>query len=221
MAVAEPVPGLPGAFWAVAPIGEHPDPSALTPAERTAYGDLKSDRRRREWLAGRQAGRIAARAVGAGAASILRGPEGGPVLVGPGEGRVDLALTHGEAYAAAVALPRGGAYPHVGIDWVDARDGPRLARLAPRVLDPDEAARCAGRDLWLRAAWGAKEAVAKATRTGMFAFGLGAVRLTHLDEASGRIDVSLPGAWVRLMSSGEAVVVVAAVTDAAFRAARR
>lgn len=231
--VASPVPDLPGAFWAVVPLPEVPDPSPLTPAERTLFESFHTDRRRSEWLAGRLAARSALRAVGGGACSILRGPEGGPRLEGPGHEGVEVAITHGEGQAAAIATRKDAPWPFVGIDWVDARDAARIRRIAGRVLSPAEKALAEDRDLALQLAWGAREAVAKATRTGMFVYALAHVCLVAFDEQTGIAEVSTLGpseargedpAGVRVRFralEGGPLVVVAGVSSAARTEARR
>lgn len=217
---AHPVPELPGAWCAVTSFSE-PDAGLLTAGERALFEQLPGPRRQREWFAGRLAARAALRAVGAGAASILRDERGAPVLEGPHAGHASVALTHGKGFAAAIAVGKDAPYPHVGIDWVDASDRARLARLDPRVLKPPERALVA-RDARTRlVCWGAREATTKATRTGMFAFGLSMVWLTEIDPALVRPVLNLSGTrvTVRWQPDGAALVMLG-LDPASFKAAQ-
>lgn len=214
--LAAPVPGFPGAAWAVTEIADR-SPAFLSSAERTLFATMDAPKRQREWLAGRAAARSALRAVGGGGASVLREPEGAPRLQGPGADRLEVAITHGRDHAAAVAAPISGAYPFLGIDWVDVEDQVRLKRIAHRVLSPDEQRRCAEDPVALQIAWGAREAVAKATRTGMFAFALHGVRLAAVDRSEGWAELDLPGTLARFWVRPEGSVIVVAAVSAATR----
>lgn len=218
VSLAEPAPGMPGAHWSRVAIEDLIDPSFLTREERALFDTLTTDKRRREWLAGRRAARAVLRAVGAGACSVLRNDEGAPRVVGPGGEAVDLAITHGQGQAAALACRRDGPFPHVGIDWVDARDLPRLKRVVGRITDPTEKALCEGSNLALQVAWGAREAITKATRTGMFMFALSRVHLVGI-APDGRAKVDLEGAEVGYLKNPDGSVVVLARVSAACRAA--
>ena len=217
---AHPIPELPGAWYAVAPFSK-PETALLTPAERALFEQLRGTRRPLEWFAGRLAARAALRAVGAGAASVLRDARGAPVLEGPHAEHARLAITHGRAFGAAIAVTKGVPHPHVGVDWVDASDQPRLARLAARVLKPSEQDLVA-RDARIRLiCWGVREAAAKATRTGMFAFGLSKVWVTGVDVDLRQPVINLPGArvTVRWQPDGAALVMLGLTADA-FETAR-
>lgn len=216
--LAEPLPDLPGAFWCLLDFEQVPGTDFLTPAERRLHDLLGTESRRLEWRAGRGAARSVTRALGAGACSVLRGPEGAPRLEGPGATDVEVAITHGHAHAAAVGATTRGPYPHLGIDWVDARDVARIRRIAHRVLKPDEAELCANRDDALKVAWGAREALTKATRTGMFAFGLSKIWLTAIDLPAGTASVNLDGAVVRFAPAADGALVVFASITADARA---
>jgi 4'-phosphopantetheinyl transferase EntD len=192
--LAEPAPGLPGAFFAAVPLAPEVDPTLLTPQERSLFEQLPgAGHRRREWAAGRLAGRAALRASGAGAASILRDDNGAPRLVGPHADEVHLAITHGKRLAAAIATRRDGPWPTVGIDLVDAEDQARIERIAERFLKPCEHGLIAAEARAAMIVWGAREAVAKATRTGMFLFALSAVWVESIETETGRISVNVPG----------------------------
>jgi 4'-phosphopantetheinyl transferase EntD len=183
------------------------DPASLTPSEAELFSMLTTDKRRREWLAGRLAAKEALRAIGI-VGSILRDPEGRPIT-----GGAYVAITHGDTIAAAAAsLDR-----HVGIDLLDPHDQSRLERIAQRVMrGPEpELARAHPQD-GLRLIWGTREAIAKATHTGMFAFALTKAHATAIDRGSRRITTNRAGievSWVDL-PTGE-ILVVASATDAA------
>ena len=216
------MPDFSGAALAHVPIPPAPDPEALTPAERRLLSTLGTDQRRREWFAGRMAGRAALRALGGGHLSILRDRSGAPRLEGIRAERWDVALTHGRGHAAAIATTAGGPFPHLGLDWVDAEDAARVARIAPRVLDDAERRLCGDDPKALMVAWGVREAIAKAARTGMFVHALSGVRVRALDLSAGRAEVEPPGATVRILDGAAgALVVIAALTPAARAAARR
>lgn len=208
------VPGLPDASWAVAPILGRPDPSFLTEKEHRLYAGFEAERRRREWLAGRRAAHAALEALGIKGASVLRNEAGAPVVEDT-EG-VEIALTHGHGHAAAIACATADTvWPCVGIDWVDARDVDRIRRIAPRVLTDEERALCRDRGLGLQLAWGAREAIAKATRTGMFMYALSGVKLVGFDD-HGQAEVNVEGAVVRYLPAPDGgLVVVAGITRAA------
>src|SRR5688500_2823953 len=104
---------LPGVAIAVI---RHPDPidrELLTEAERAIFESLTTDKRRREWFAGRLAARAALRSLGLPHASVLRDPEGRPITDG-----AYVAITHGDSIAAAAA----SLDLHVGIDVIDPQD---------------------------------------------------------------------------------------------------
>jgi len=73
----------------------------------------------------------------------------------------------------------------------------------------------------LRLIWGTREAIAKATHTGMFIFGLTKAHATGIDRGSRRISTNRPGIEVvwREMEGGE-LLVIAGASDAAVAAAR-
>src|SRR5688572_30964233 len=204
---------LPGVAIAVI---RHPDPidrELLTEAERAIFESLTTDKRRREWFAGRIAAHRALASVGLRDASVLRDPEGRPIADG-----AYVAITHGESIAAAAA----SIELHVGIDVIDPEDQPRLERIAHRVLrGPEPELAIQHPQDGLRLIWGTREAIAKATHTGMFAFALTKAHATAIDRSSRRISTNRPGidvCWADL-PSGE-VLVVACATDAAVMSAR-
>lgn len=208
--LAQPVPGHPGASWAVLPIPETPNLERLTTAERALFEQLSTDKRRREWWAGRAAARSALRAVGAGACSVLRHESGAPRLEGPGAERVSIAITHGKGFAAAIAAPLEGSHPHVGIDWVDASDAARIGKVAHRVLDATEQALCGDAPMALMLAWGAREATAKAAQTGMFVHALTGVHLRAIDPEAGTAQVDDPGVRIGFWPRDDGALVVCA-----------
>lgn len=213
--IASQVPGLPGAAWATARIDEELDLSFLHEQEHQLFLTLKTPHRQREWLAGRKAARAALRAVGAGATSVIRNQEGAPKLVGPHAERVDVAITHGASHAAAIATQKLADWPYVGIDWVDERDTDRIRRLSRRVLTLNERILCQDKDIPLRLAWGSKEVIAKATRTGMFMYALTHVQLESFDVSNGAATINIPGTLIRfMMAPNRGLVVVGGVSNA-------
>jgi enterobactin synthetase component D len=201
---------LPKAVLAETPISASFDPSTLLPEERSIFDALSTPRRRAEWLAGRAAARAALAALGASGLAVGADPRGAPILIGPRAEAFSVAITHGEEDAAAIASPLAAPWPHVGLDWVDARDAARIQRLEGRVFHPGETAPRRD-DLARRVGWGAKEALAKATSTGMFAFGLSAVRILEI-EPGGLVRTNLSGASVGFEPRADAVLVFAGVT---------
>ncbi len=216
---ADRVPEIEGAFVAVTDVVPA-DPSFLYPAERLLYEALPNPTRQVEWLAGRRAARGALRAVGAGAAQVLRDDLGAPRLVGPHAQGAEIALTHGKHHAAAIATRTDSPWPHVGIDWIDADDEKRVRRIAHRVLTPKEHEMCRLQPSLLLACWGAREAAAKATRTGMFAYALSGVHVLDYDSGSGRLELNIPGLKAYLRFVENDVLVVAGANAECFRAAK-
>jgi 4'-phosphopantetheinyl transferase EntD len=189
------------------------DPARLTPDERALFDQIPADRekRRREWWSGRIAAHQALLQCGLHARSVLRDPEGRPITEG-----AQVAISHGATLAAAAAsLDR-----HVGIDVVDPEDQTRLERIAARVLiGPERELVTSHPQDGLRLVWAAREAIAKATHTGMFVFALTRVHLTAIEEdrlRSNREGIEL--AWQTL--PGGELLVVAAASDGAVAAAR-
>lgn len=210
---AEPVPSLPGAYLAFAPFAE-PDPELLTAPERALFETFTGRKRRTEWFAGRLAARAALRCTGAGAVSILRADNGAPRLEGPHADQVELAITHGHGLAAAVATRKDAAFPHVGVDLVDASDQPRVEKIAYRVLKDHERDLCAEAPDLMRVCWGAREAVAKATRTGMFVYALTGVSVTGIEGERAEIDVPGVEVFFRFRDDGGVLVLAGASAEA-------
>ena len=222
--------GVPGVVWASVPIPEAvpggEDWARLPPAE-AAYGrGLKGDKRRREWFAGRSAARAVLRALGAPDAALLPDDEGAPVLHDPDPARVEdleVSLSHGGRWALCAGHRRAKDGFRLGVDLVDDADAVRAARVLDRHLAdgergllaglPDDGARARAAALM----WGAREAVAKATRTGMFAFALLDVHVTALDLDAGRLEVDYPGCalGVRHLLPGTTLIWATVAAEAA------
>jgi 4'-phosphopantetheinyl transferase EntD len=189
------------------------DLDLLVPEERAIFDTLTTDKRRREWWAGRIAAHQALEAIGIRGASVLRDPEGRPIT-----DRAHVAITHGDTIAAAAA----STSLHVGIDVLDPHDQKRLERIAHRVLrGPEpELAKAHPQD-GLRLIWGAREAIAKATHTGMFVFALTKAHVTGIDRETRRMATNRPEievSWLDL--PGGEILVIAGASDAAVAAAR-
>ena len=218
---ARRLPGFHGvwlAFRALPGSGEsnEVDTGLLTGAERTLFESFTTPKRQAEWWAGRMAARGALRAIGAGAASILRAPNGAPRLEGPHAANAAVAITHGRRWAGAVASRSDGPTPHVGLDLVDAEDGPRIVRIANRHFRAGELTMMTTDARAGLLAWAAREAAAKATRTGMFAYGLSEVWITRIDGPEGTLTLNadgLSGAYARAPDGGW-IVFVRASPDA-------
>ena len=167
------------------PLGDAP--GGLLDEELPLYQALTSDARRREWWAGRVAAHAALRELGLAPSPVLRGAEGAPEVRG-----AQVTLSHGGGQALAVAWK--GQEHGVGVDLVSAADIERSRRVLTRWARE-------GERRWLDAPlgpgllWGAREAIAKASRTGMFAFALTEVHVTEIRVD--RIDTSVEGAELR------------------------
>lgn len=136
-------------------------------------------------------GHLALSALGHAALSILADPRGAPRLEGASAAGVHIALAHGRRVAAAFASQTGARFVCVGVDVVDPEDAARIGRLEARVLTENERALAAGDPEIRLLAWGAREAVAKATSTGMFAFAMRAIAINRVDRAQKRIEVEV------------------------------
>ena len=140
----------------------------------------------------------------------LRAPNGAPQLEGPHAHQATVAITHGRRWAGAVSARRDGPSAHIGLDLVDVEDGPRVEKIAPRNLKENERAMMASDARAGLLAWAAREASAKATRTGMFAYALSEVWLTAIDAPVGTLtlnEVGLFGAYAGAPDGGWLVFV--------------
>jgi phosphopantetheinyl transferase len=144
----------------------------LGDAERATYEAL-TPRRKRSWLLGRIAAKDAVRrhlwargerAVFPVEIGVTNDPEtGAPSLVGPRTAGLRISLAHKDDLAVAIV----GVGREVGIDVEKIE--PRSERLGTVAMTDAERALGAGRpaDEWFVRVWTAKEAVAKARRTGI------------------------------------------------------
>lgn len=149
----------------------------LAPHEQGQH-DARTPRSARHWLLGRIAAKDAVRAAlwAAGAGPLFpaeveigNDPSGAPHVTGPGTEGMSVSLAHSGPFAAAIAAAAGS----VGIDVELVSDAPAEAALltpgerdlletiAPGTGEP------AARAAWVTRFWTAKEAVAKAARTGL------------------------------------------------------
>lgn len=122
---------------------------------------------------------------------------------------------------AAVAAGYSKAGPQIGIDLVDEDDAGRIHRIQDRVLSPAERVLASGEPRAFLLAWGTREAVAKATRTGMFAYALERVHVLHIDWAKKTLETNLPGVTVAFEAIQGSYVVIAAVESRTVEEARR
>jgi 4'-phosphopantetheinyl transferase EntD len=210
------IDALGGAALATMAIGGEPDREGLEPPERTIFDTLKAEPRRREWWAGRMVAKAALAALGARPLAIAADPRGVPRLEGQGADRWFIAISHGRRLASAIAASAESPFPGVGVDIVDDEDRARIEKLEARVLTPHERALAdVDRDARILA-WGAREAIAKATATGMFAFALKGVSIQRIERAPlsvggfGRIEVALEGAEILFEPLADGGILVAA-----------
>jgi 4'-phosphopantetheinyl transferase EntD len=212
-----PFPGWDDHWLAWADLAGSWTPADLVPDERPLLEHIPEGRRRREFVAGRMAARAAlARFVDAPWA-VLRSDEGAPLPHGPEAERALLSISHSRS--AAVALVGPAQAGGLGIDLMEAADGPRIQRVLGRFQSPDEALRLRGPEGPF-VAWGAREAVAKATRTGMFRFAMFRVNVTDFDPRTGRVEVGRPGMRLRWWAFAGHHAVAATASSEAIRRAR-
>jgi 4'-phosphopantetheinyl transferase EntD len=91
--------------------------------------------RGREFAAGRRCARAALRDVGCGAGAIGRGRLEEPLWPAGFEG----SITHGRAFAAAIAYRTGGGNTAWGVDLVDEPDSSRFGSIRRAILSDAEA----------------------------------------------------------------------------------
>lgn len=217
---AKVAPGLPGVFFAVLPLQQPPELTLLHADEKRIWDGLETESRRREWWAGRVAAKIALAALGASQIAVLKDERGLPALVGPNTEDLLVSITHGRRLCAAAAARAGQGTAGLGIDLIEPEDLARLRKLEARVLAPGELDHFADRELALAAAWAAREAVAKATATGMWAFAMSRVHLVSFDPAEEMLGVGVQGARLskRTLDDGTLIVFAAADRDLVARA---
>lgn len=132
----------------------------LTPAEEAALAAFPTDKRRRDWLAGRVAAKRAlSKASGRPARECAVEPDalGRPKAAGLD---VSLSITHCELGGAAAALAGG----QVGVDWEPVR--PLSARAIELFAGPEELAGQDGDEAAIRL-WTLKEAALKLLGLGL------------------------------------------------------
>ncbi len=143
------------------------DLERLSPSERARATGFSSERRVREFVAGRLAARDAMAAlIGPlpAALAIDRHDDGAPRIVGLAS-EVSLTISHAERSALAVVA--SGALS-IGLDLTDHADAARIRRVARRAFPrAEERERCLASDADAIAAWAIKEACAKALRVGL------------------------------------------------------
>ncbi|MBK6685318.1 MAG: 4'-phosphopantetheinyl transferase superfamily protein [Deltaproteobacteria bacterium] len=203
---------LPGAQLAWQALVGAPDPTRLTDAELELYQTLGPERRRLEWWAGRIAAHEALSACGAQSLSVLRSESGAPRLVGPDAELFSVAITHGRRQAAAIAVRRDAPYPFVGLDLVDPEDQVRIDKISPRVFRSSELLLFAADPQGPRLGWATKEAIAKATQTGMFVFALSRAWLVSLDPLRSNLEGVV--LFAETLADGSLLVVAGASPEA-------
>lgn len=222
MATTRAIDSMPGAAIATMSIEASPDPERLTAREREIYRQHTTDRRRSEWWSGRICARAALEQLGARDLSVLAHARGLPRLEGDGAERFFISISHGRRIAAAAAAREDARYPCLGIDVVDPEDADRIAKISRRFLTPRELELIEHDGEAAMLAWGAREAIAKATSTGMFAFALKSGAIRAIDRSARRIDVELEGIEAIFEPiPGDGLVVLAATTRAISETAQR
>lgn len=182
--------------WLIQSVVDHPDLSAgrppvglLTPTEVGQYGEFLSPRRRRDWLLGRWTAKRLIQAHIAAAHgfspeldsfAVEQDPSGAPyarghhlALHGTCAGEripLTLAISHSHGYAFCALCADGAGRTRLGADI--ERVEPRPESFAQEFFTLDEQARLkaappALTDLLTTATWSVKEAVLKATHTGL------------------------------------------------------
>jgi acyl transferase domain-containing protein/phosphopantetheinyl transferase len=177
----------------------------LTQAERADH-DSRNPRAARRWLLGRIVAKDAVRSWlwdhGGGPlfpAQIVIGNDaaGRPYATGAGSEGLALSLAHAGGLAAAFVGPAGGA---VGIDVELIEDAPAEAALLTaaerELLDTMAPAGSPDRASWVTRFWTAKEAVAKASGTGLAGRPARFV-VTSVDSDRLRVVVDGTAHWVR------------------------
>lgn len=159
-----------GGIVVAVPLDEAPvDPDVLDPAEHARLRRMRSERRSREFAAGRTALRTVLAAVlgvEPSAVPIVSGPHGKPMLREPAT--VHFNLTH-SGELGLLAVGTAGA---LGVDVERVRAGRPFLRLAERFFTPAESrwlrsrGGAARRDAFYRM-WTLKEAYLKALGTGL------------------------------------------------------
>jgi phosphopantetheinyl transferase len=173
----------------------------LGPNERDAFAALRvPDARQLEWLGGRTAAKEAVRALlaaGPGIEATLADIEiqpdaaGRPVVSGPWRDRVPGPLGVSIAHSDGVAVAVVGASDFLGIDVERVRTpGRGFGEVA---FDDEERQRLSELpEEWALRCWCAKEAVAKATGSGL-SDGPGSVVITAVDPLEERLTARLAG----------------------------
>lgn len=216
------IDSMPGAAIATRAIEASPDPEQLTAKEREIYRQHTTDRRRSEWWSGRICARAALEQLGARELSVLAHARGLPKLDGEGAERFFISISHGRRVAAAAAAREDARYPCLGIDVVDPEDADRIAKISRRFLTAHELRLIEDDPQAAMLAWGAREAIAKATSTGMFAFALKSGAIRAIDRRRRRVEVELEGIEATFEPiPGDGLVVLAATTRAISEAAQR
>lgn len=210
-----PLPGFSGHHWAWADLSLSWSAEGLSPLEQALAAQIPPGRRRTEFVAGRWAAHHALAAWLHPVPPVGRSAEGAPRLVGDGP-PTRLSISHSRTAAVAAAGPGPGG---LGIDLMDPADGARIPKVLGRFQSQAEARLLRGPEGPF-VAWGAREAVAKATETGMFRFAIFQVHVTDFDPSTGKVDVEPAGMQVRWMTVGGHHVVVADASPAAVQRAK-
>jgi len=168
---------------------EEPLLASISEVERELHRQLRSARRRAEFLAGRTAVRRAIASVlgecDLRALVIARHDDGAPRIEGIA---AELAISISHSRTRAIAVAALGSEP-IGIDLCDHGDAPRIKRVAERAFPrAPERALAMVDDRAARASWAIKEAVGKALRIGLlYDGGFDRIELLSLDPPRVRV----------------------------------
>ena len=169
--------------WLVQSNDAHPDlgtgrvPEGLLGVpEQQRYNDLKTEKRRSDWLLGRWTAKHLARSVLNGHANppgldsfcVLNEASGAPYLTGSASGPVSLSISHSHDHAFCAVVERRGWPLGADIERVEHRS----LTFAQDYFTDAEMAMVTGtpvhtRDMLITAIWSAKEAVLKAYQVGL------------------------------------------------------
>ncbi len=194
--------------WVLAEAREaHEVEVTLGAQERALLDDMPWPNRRAEWLGGRRAAkRVLEAAFGWShdRVQILPLESGAPSVWLDGAQRTDvvLNLSHTKSWVAATV-----ASGRVGIDVCDDKDGPRIARIAERVLNDGEAEACGALASPQNGAavWALKEAGLKLFIGGVFDPGARVIVVQSLSPARVKAPVPMRVELLRLPDAALAI----------------
>jgi 4'-phosphopantetheinyl transferase len=162
----------------------------LGPLETVYLSKLRSERRRKSYLLGRYAAKLALREPlseqDPKRVEILKGVFEQPIVHSRGKGGWGVTISHSDSLAVCIAFPAGHPFG-VDVERIDqARQETILSQLSPQEIDWVESAPIDGQRV-ATALWASKEALSKVLTTGLMT----PLHIYNLSEFS-RID---SGIW--------------------------